>query len=406
MESNHYLISEGQFWHIKGATLIGHSPDASIFLKTSDVSEFHCRIEQRGQNIYLKDLNSASGTFLNGTQVVEAILNEGDIIGIGNYRFRFSNCSPLDRPERLKSKNAKFDLQLSQLPHLAPTDHSILIEGPSGTGKDVLAQHLHQLSKRRFGPFVSVNCSALTENLIESELFGHVKGAFTGAIENRKGAFETARGGTLFLDEIGDLSPTLQAKLLRALENQEIRPVGSDRILKTDVRIIAATHQNLLGKIAAQEFRSDLYFRLNVIQITTPALKYRLEDFEELLYKFCKSYRISFSFAAIQALKNHSWPGNIRELKNVVARAAALFREKKVDVDDLSSILTIDKGGEVPEKLTPARNVIREIERKLILETLEKFQGNQARTAKMLGLPRSTLHDRIRNYKIDPTVYC
>ncbi len=189
------------------------------------------------------------------------------------------------------------------LGNVAKTDFPVLILGPSGTGKDVIAQALHQTSDRQ-GPFLSVNCSALSETLIESELFGHVKGSFTGAVNDRKGAFEAARGGTLFLDEIGDLSYNLQAKLLRALENGEIRAVGADRNTQTDVRIIAATHQNLGEKIREGSFRSDLYYRLNVVTVTPPALNLRMEDFEGLLYGFARSMRVRFSHGAIVSLKN------------------------------------------------------------------------------------------------------
>ena len=197
------------------------------------------------------------------------------------------------------------------LSSVATSSCPVLILGPSGTGKDVLANAIHNSSKKSGAPFISVNCSALTETLVESELFGHTKGSFTDAVSDRKGAFEAARGGTLFLDEIGDLPYSLQAKLLRALENNEIRPVGSDRSIKTDVRIIAATHQNLYNKIRDGEFRADLFYRLNVITIETPALKERIEDFDNLLYSFARQMRVRFSFNAIKTLKKHDWPGNI-----------------------------------------------------------------------------------------------
>jgi len=168
---------------------------------------------------------------------------------------------------------------------------------------------IHDYSGRSEGPFVSVNCSALTESLVESELFGHVKGSFTGATSDRKGAFEAARGGTLFLDEIGDLPLSLQPKLLRALENQEIKPVGSDKTLKTDVRIVTATHKNLEKLVIEKTFRSDLFFRIHVVKISIPSLKERMEDFEDLLYHFSREMRVRFSVGAIEKLKEHSWPG-------------------------------------------------------------------------------------------------
>jgi DNA-binding NtrC family response regulator len=273
----------------------------------------------------------------------------------------------------------------------------------------VIAQTIHKTSKRALGPFVGVNCSALSENLIESELFGHIKGSFTGAMNDRKGAFEAARNGTLFLDEIGDLPLNLQAKLLRALENNEIRPVGSDTNTKTDVRILAATHQNLIAKIQTGQFRADLYYRLNVINIETPTLFERMEDFEELLYYFAKQMKVRFSFSAIERMKKHSWPGNIRELRNTVARACALFPKETILEGHVEMILDKLALGaqnqptdQVPFNALP---IIKEMERQMIIKKLAANYGNQRQTALDLGLPKSTLHDRLRAYNIDPKSY-
>ena len=248
----------------------------------------------------------------------------------------------------------------------------------------------------------------MSENLIESELFGHVRGAYTGATEDRKGAFEAARGGTLFLDEIGDLPLSLQPKLLRALENSEIRPVGSDRSIKTNVRIISATHKNLKQRVMKGEFREDLYHRLNICRVTPPPLVNRMEDFEALLYQFAKEQRVGFSFNAIEMLKNHSWPGNIRELKNVVLRAAAYFPGKRIQTDDIKQLIepirseedqstTFVDDGDLPP--------MKEIERNLILSKLQKHFGNQRRVAEELRMPKSTLHDKLKSYRIDPNLF-
>ena len=251
---------------------------------------------------------------------------------------------------------------------------------------------------------VSVNCSALSESLVESELFGHIKGSFTGATENRKGAFEAARGGTLFLDEVGDLPLSLQPKLLRALENSQIRPVGSDRSLETDVRIVAATHQDLKKLVFEERFRADLFFRLHVVQLQTPALKDRKEDFEDLIYDFARSMRVRFSFGAVQYLKNHDWPGNIRELKNVVARAKAFWGLEEITeataaqlIDHLPALSDSIDGN----SFKPSRSVIKEIELEMIKSRLIANRGNQRKTAVDLGMPKSTLHDRIKTYGID-----
>jgi transcriptional regulator with GAF, ATPase, and Fis domain len=286
--------------------------------------------------------------------------------------------------------------------------------GPSGAGKEILANAIHASSRRRQGPFVTINCSALSESLIESELFGHVRGSFTGATHDRKGAFEIARGGTIFLDEIGDLPLSLQPKLLRTLENKEIRPVGSDRTVETDVRVIAATHKDLEGMVYQNRFREDLYWRLNVCSIRPPALRDRMEDFTDLVYFFCKQMRVRLSYGAIESLKDHSWPGNIRELKNVISRASAYYPGHHIQAEEIETL--IDRPLQLaPEALhladpsainaAGAQNtggsVMREIEREMIIRRLVANHGNQRKTAIDLGMPKSTLHDRLKTYSID-----
>lgn len=386
--------------------LIGSDP--SCQWQISSAQSRHAKIEKLGQQFILKDLRSQEGTFLNDQKILEAPLNHGDFIQIAHEEFIFvqSSSAPSAIAFPVSSKNEDLHIKLQRLSPVAKTDFSVLILGPSGAGKEVIAQALHQQSNRSKGPFVSVNCSALSESLIESELFGHIKGSFTGAIQDRKGAFEAARKGTLFLDEIGDLPIQLQAKLLRALENHEIRPVGSDVNIQTDVRIIAATHQNLLQKIRNEEFRADLYYRLNVIQFEAPALSARLDDFEDLLYQFAKKQRVRFSHGAIQKLKKHPWPGNIRELKNTVARASAIFPKQLISEQDAESLL--DPLSKTPDSsYQPMGNlpVIKELERQLILKKLATNKGNQKRTAQDLGLPKSTLHDRLKTYQIDPKAF-
>lgn len=394
--------------YLKEISIVGRAPGCDIIVNDEFVSSRHCRIEKKPNGFVLRDLQSRNGTYVNGAKITEAILNPNDHIRVGEalYVFGEVNATKLEPT----SKNAEWAKQLSRLPAFAATDFPVLICGPSGSGKEILALSIHEQSARVTGPFISINCSALSESLIESELFGHVRGSFTGAANDRKGAFETARGGTLFLDEIGDLPLSLQPKLLRAIENKEIRPVGSDRTVQTNVRIIAATHKNLALKIQERSFREDLFYRLNVCQLRPPSLMDRLEDFDDLLYAFAKTYRVRFSFGAIEALKEHSWPGNVRELKNLVARASAYFPGKYILAEDLSSIIEKPIEGVSDEELHRAifapvggthGSVIRELEREMILRRLVANRGNQRQTARDLGVPKSTLHDRIKAYSIN-----
>ena len=401
-----YLILEDRPFEphpIGELLMIGSSEDSQFPLRGQGVADRHCRIEWQRGNYLIRDLRSGSATFVNGTQVFDAYLSDGDLLQIGEFHLTFAKQLREDRRTgMLTSRNAAWDYQLALLPNMAVTDFPILLLGPSGTGKEVLSEAIHRHSKRNQFPIVRVNCSALSETLVESELFGHIKGSFTGAIQDRKGAFEAARGGTLFLDEIGDLPLTMQAKLLRALENSEIRPVGSDRTIHTNVRVIAATHQNLKDKMSRGEFRSDLYFRLNVVALHAPKLIERMEDFEDLVYHFAKKMKVRFTFGAIQKLKSHHWPGNIRELKNSVARASALFPGEAISENHLSRIIESneaqDAGGETMSMNFP---VIKEMEKQMILRHLSANHGNQRQTALQLGIPKSTLYDRLRTYQID-----
>ncbi|QDK36797.1 sigma 54-interacting transcriptional regulator [Bdellovibrio sp. NC01] len=380
---------------------VGKDSNCQVQISGEDVADRHCRLERKEVGFMIRDMRSASGTFVNDAKIVEALLQEGDIIRIGDQELLFTLEKEVTSTFPLESRNEVWNEELQTLGNVSKTDFPVLILGPSGTGKDVIAQALHDNSLRKNGPFMSVNCSALSETLIESELFGHIKGSFTGAINDRKGAFESARGGTLFLDEIGDLSYSLQAKLLRALENSEIRPVGADRNVKTDVRIIAATHQNLSDKIREGAFRSDLYFRLNVVTVSPPALTLRMEDFDHLLYAFAKKMKVRFSFNAIARMKKHPWPGNIRELKNLVTRASALYPRIQIEEHHIEKLL--DKTLLSTQEATPVNNipVIKEIEKQMILKRLAANKGNQRRTAQDLGMPKSTLHDRLKYYDID-----
>ncbi len=396
-------------WAIPPFALIGRQTDCHVQIDDPFVSSRHARIEQKAQSFVLKDLRSTNGTFVNGLRVNEAPLKDNDSIQVGKTHFIFS----LNRPETasirpFSSRDALWQRQLDKLPHFAKSELPVLILGESGTGKELLAQQIHKLSSRRRFPFISVNCSALSESLVESELFGHVRGSFTGAHCDRRGAFEAANGGTLFLDEIGDLPLNLQPKLLRALENSEIRPLGSDKVRTIDVRIVAATHQNLVSDVESGKFRLDLYYRLHVLSIHPPPLRQRIADLESLLYGFSRQHRVSFSVEALRTLKAYSWPGNIRELKNFVARCGAHKGiGTQIEESDLEDLLQAPLA-HIPQTMRQdcrrrtarTSSLIKEIEKDLILRSLKANKGNQRKTAYELGIPKSTLHDRLKGYSL------
>jgi len=289
---------------------------------------------------------------------------------------------------------------------VAPTGATVLIHGESGTGKEVIAKAIHHASDRARGPFVAVNCGALPEPLLESEIFGHVKGAFTGASANKKGLFEEAAGGTLLLDEIGEMTPTLQVKLLRALQSGEVRPVGSTQAITVDVRIVAATNRDLEHMIREGEFREDLFYRLNVIQIVLPPLRDRREDIPALAEHFLARSAgklgrgLRLSPEALERLLRYPWPGNVRELENAIERAAILTRGDAVEPDDLPPHVTagIQLG---PSPALPRQISLADAERAHILQTLERFGRNHSGAAEALGIGRTTLWRKLKEYGID-----
>jgi len=374
---------------------LGREKTNLIAIEDSFVSRRHARIEKlKESNQYvIKDMGSQNGVFLNGSRIQTALLTHNDSIKIGQQQFSFS-YERFDQKWELifKSRNKQWNQTLSRIPHIAVSDAPVLILGPSGTGKELIAQMIHNLSKRSHGPMVSINCSALTESLVESELFGHTKGSYTGSIGNRKGAFLTAHKGSLFMDEIGDLPTHLQPKLLRAIEYKEVKSIGSDFPITTDARIISATHQNLSHKILKQEFRKDLFFRLNVVTLQIPSLQERMEDFEDLLQYFCLIYGVSLSNEAIKTFEDYHWPGNIRELKNTIERARALYSSGLIGKQEALSLL---------EKLEDSYEPLWMVEKKHIIETLKMYRGNQRKVSEVLDMPRSSLHDKIKNYEIN-----
>lgn len=293
---------------------------------------------------------------------------------------------------------------------VAPTDSTVLLLGESGTGKEVLAHAVHRLSARRERPFVAVNCAALPDTLLESELFGHLKGAFTGAETNKRGLFEEADGGTIFLDEIGDMAPLTQAKLLRVLQGGEIRPVGSATTKHVDVRVIAATNRDLVEAVRTLRFREDLYFRLNVVQIRIPPLRERLDALPALVRHFLAQFNARFG-KAIRTLdepsqillRNYTYPGNVRELESIVAHAVIMADGDTITVHDLPDDvrLGVRPRFALPNYVSETIPSLDNVEEQSIRATLEKLDWNQTAAAKKLGISRSTLWRKMRQYAID-----
>jgi DNA-binding NtrC family response regulator len=297
----------------------------------------------------------------------------------------------------------------------APTKSTVLILGESGTGKELIARAVHQHSPRANRAFVAVDCGALTETILESELFGHVRGAFTGALADKKGVFEEAQGGTCFLDEIGGISANLQARLLRVLQEHEIRRVGGKDWVKVDVRVVAATNHNLEEAVSRGEFRQDLYYRLNVVAIRIPPLRDRVEDIPLLARHFLQHYSqesgksiTGISDPAMDLLCGYSWPGNIRELENAIEQAVALSYQPVVTPDDLAALRdhAFEKSSQDDSQneqfLFPDRPTLEEVKRRYVLHALKQAGGNISRTAKILNIDRRSLYRMLARYKIEP----
>ncbi len=297
---------------------------------------------------------------------------------------------------------------------IAPLDVSVLITGESGTGKELVAHNIHLLSKRASRPFIQVNCAAIPENLIENELFGHERGAYTGADTKYIGKFELANKGTIFLDEIGDMSLNTQAKILRVLQDGEFQRVGGSEILHADVRVIAATNQDLKQKISEGKFREDLYFRLNVVPIHVPPLRERVEDIELLTDFFVKKYIDEmglkpkvFTKSAIEKMKRYNWPGNIRELKNFVLRTLILVDKDRIEAEDLKfDHIILKRSEEVPEFIRNLPKTLKEYqdlsEKYFIIKKLEEYNWNIKAVAQAINTPRSNLYKKLKYYGIKP----
>ncbi|HVO65065.1 MAG TPA: sigma-54 dependent transcriptional regulator [Syntrophales bacterium] len=294
---------------------------------------------------------------------------------------------------------------------VAPTNAWILIMGENGTGKELVARSIHRLSKRALKPFVEVNCAAIPEDLIESELFGHEKGSFTGATEKKRGKFDLAHEGTLFLDEVADMSLKAQAKILRILQEKKFERVGGNNLIPTDVRVLAATNKDLEQEMEAGRFRQDLYYRLNVIPLRVPPLRERKEDIPVLVNWFLKELTIkerveekTITDDAVAALMEHDWPGNVRELKNIIERLVIMIPSDEISAKDIPSLA---ENHQMPDLTVPGftpgsfRTAKTDFEKKYIMKKLQEFDGNISKTAEAIGIERSNLHRKIKRFGLD-----
>ena len=341
------------------------------------------------------------------TKVVRQALERRDLIT--QNRALQKRLDDLLRQGNMIGASPAFRRLMTLVQQVADSSATVLIQGGSGTGKELVARAIHDRSSRREGPFIAVNCAALPETLLESELFGYEKGAFTGAAGRKEGRFELADTGTLFLDEIGDLSPITQPKILRVLQEGEFERLGGTRTMRVDVRIVAATNQDLSQMVKEKRFREDLFYRLNVITVTVPPLRDRPEDIAVLAAHFVRIYAAKnnrrlegLTDEAVRQLEAFSWPGNVRQLENVIERAVVLARGARIDVDDLPP--EIAGATPLPEGVLSVRigTPLAEVERRLLEETLRAMKGNRTLTAKLLGIDPKTVYRKLGRAEDSP----
>lgn len=404
----------------KDVFTVGAGTGNDLLLPDATVSRRHCELVYTSGGYQIRDCGSTNGTIVQGVRVTEAIMNQSTEFQLGETKIVF--CPLRESAEFNLSENESFGSLLGRSSAMrrvfylaekyAPTDATVLIEGETGTGKEILAEEIHKHSARAGKPFVVIDCASLARDIIESELFGHKKGAFTGANNDRIGAFEFADGGTVFLDEIGELGSELQPKLLRVLEKKEIRRVGSNSVKSIDVRIISATNRKLENEVNSGRFREDLYFRLSVVHLELPPLRRRKEDIPVLVRKFLNDYnrRDMYSNSAsfdktLEALCNHNWPGNVRELRNLIE--ISTYEGNKTG--DLSALLCLgnmrayeeqsklDVSAERPFK-EMKNELINKFEKDYVTDLLKKNSRNISRAARDADIERAYLKRLMRKY--------
>ncbi|MGB0678366.1 MAG: sigma 54-interacting transcriptional regulator [Polyangiales bacterium] len=424
----------------KGKTLVierervtvGRSPVADLSLSDKAVSGAHFAILAADSGFLLQDLDSTNGTECDALKVREVWLRPGTMIRIGQSEMRFEpaegtvdiDLSAQERFQHLVGKSVQMREVFAVLEKVAPSELTVLVRGETGTGKELVAQAVHQASRRAEGPFVVQDCGTIAKELIESTLFGHERGAFTGATERHKGSFEQADGGTIFLDEIGELDIHLQPKLLRVLESREIKRVGGDKTIPIDVRVVAATHRDLRQMVDEGTFREDLYYRLTVVQVELPPLRERPGDIPLLVERiladlsrrrFSKHSDFEVTAAAIAELQAYSWPGNVRELRNCIERAVSLADAPVLEHFDVlphgqqlsAGIATIRHATQYVEDGLPFKaakqQVLDAFEAAYLRLLLDKHRGNITRSAQAAGLTRYHLRELAKRYGIRGT---
>ena len=394
---------------------VGKAPDNDLVLGDDTVSRHHCELTRANDGVHVRDLGSTNGTRVQGARVSEAIVQPGTVLKVGEVEIALRPAAR--NVEVMPSDKTWFGAAIGRslamrsifgvLERIAQTDATVLLEGETGTGKDVLARAIWTESAHAQGPFVVVYCGAVTYSLLESELFGHERGAFTGAVAARQGAFELADGGTLFLDEIGELPLDVQPKLLRVLETKEFRRVGGNKTVKTNVRVIAATKRNLLREVQAGKFREDLYFRLAVVPITVPPLRARREDIPALVQHILKASASNLTVAdeTMQGLVAHDWPGNVRELRNVLERTVYLARAAGVTELNVVSLPAASASTGDVFQFDPAKSYREtrakfdaEFERRYVKWLLGRHGGNVSAAAREAKMDRKHLHDMAKKH--------
>ncbi len=414
---------------VKPITKVGKKENNDFVIDDSTVSRDHMIIEYSSDSFLLRDLGSTNGTNLNGSRVKEAYLVPGDRIKVGNTTLEFVafeekvKIEPSDKAEfgLMVGSSLKMRQIFGILEKISPTFATVIIEGETGTGKELVARAVHENSPRKNKPFVVFDCSSVAPNLIESELFGHEKGSFTGAIKSRRGAFEEASGGTIFLDEIGELSLDLQPKLLRALESREIRRVGANLTTPIDVRVVCATNRNLKKEVAEGRFREDLYYRLSVVKIILPPLRERVEDIPLMVERFLSVGKFNkkpdgtlfvtkVEDDALKALQRYQWPGNVRELSNIIERACAVAENGVISKNQIDMVFSdLEDEEERTEKLQVLKDVpfkeakqkvVEVFERDYLIDLLRRNGYNLSKAAREAGIDRKHIRNLLKKYGI------